>query len=172
MLTIPTYGTAESPAPPRLRMSYDSSPRFAVCALVFLLSLAPLLSQSLRTHASDWGNARPCGSSLPGVRVSKSEVFLGLSKPDGSTVSDAEFQRFIDAEAPRLPDGFTVVAGNGQFKDSSGTIIREEARVLIVLYAFEDSRSSKSIEKIRTAYKAMFQQESVLRVDGESCASL
>jgi hypothetical protein len=95
-----------------------------------------------------------------------------LSKPDGSTVSDAEFQRFIDAEAtPRLPDGFTVVAGNGQFKDASGTIVREEARVLIVLHAFEDTRSSKSIEKIRAAYKAMFQQQSVLRVDGESCAS-
>ena len=153
-------------------MSTDWSPRVAVWAVGLLLSLAPLLSQSPTTHASVWGSQRPCGSALSSVRVNKSELFLGLSKPDGSTVSDAEFQRFIDAEAtPRLPDGFTVVAGNGQFKDASGTIVREEARVLIVLYAFEDARSSKRIEQIRAAYKAMFQQQSVLRVDGESCAS-
>jgi Protein of unknown function (DUF3574) len=154
-------------------MSHVWSPRFAVFALVFLLSLAPLLSQNLRTHAPGWGNARPCGGALSGVRVSRSEIYLGLSRPDGSRVSDAEFQRFIDAEAtPRLPDGFTVVAGNGQFKDFSGAIVREDARVLIVLHAFEDARSSMRIEQIRSAYKATFQQQSVLRVDGESCASL
>jgi hypothetical protein len=154
-------------------MSHHPSPSFTACLLVFLLSLAPLLSQSLRTHGSVWGNARPCGGSLSGVLVSKSEVFLGLSKPDGSTVTDAEFQRFIDAEAtPRLPNGFTVLAADGQYKDSSGATIQERARVLIVLYALEDSRSSKSIDSIRAAYKAMFQQESVLRVDGESCAHL
>lgn len=154
-------------------MPHDWSPRFAVFASVFLVSLAPLLSQSLGTHAFGSGKARPCGSALSGVLVSRSEIYLGLSRPDGSTVSDAEFQRFIDAEAtPRLPDGFTVVAGNGQFKDSSGAIVREDARVLIVLHAFRDARSSRSIEQIRAAYKAMFQQQSVLRVDGESCASL
>jgi hypothetical protein len=153
-------------------MSHGSSPSLARWALVFLLSLAPLLLQNLWADASGRRNAQPCGSSPSGKRVSKTEVFLGLSRPDGSTVSDAEFQRFIDAEAtPRFPDGFTVVAGDGQFKDSSGAIIREGARVLVVLYAFEDSRSSKNIEKIRAAYKAMFRQESVLRVDGESCAS-
>jgi hypothetical protein len=153
-------------------MSSDWSPRFAVCSLVFLLALAPLLAQTPQTHAAGWGNARPCGSSLSSVPVSRSEIYLGLSKPDGSKVSDAEFRRFIDTEVtPRLPDGFTVVAGNGQFKDSSGTIVREESRVLIVLHALEDARSSKHIEAIRTAYKAAFQQQSVLRVDGASCAS-
>jgi hypothetical protein len=94
--------------------------------LVFLLSLAPLLSQSLRTHGSVWGNARPCGGSLSGVLVSKSEVFLGLSKPDGSTVTDAEFQRFIDAEAtPRLPNGVTVLAANGRTKFQQATSRKE-----------------------------------------------
>ena len=60
---------------------------------------------------------------------------------------------------------------SGQFKDVSGAIVREDARVLVVLYPREDDRSSESIETIRAAYKTQYQQESVLRVDGESCAS-
>lgn len=153
-------------------MSHDPPASVTGYALVLLLAIAPLLTQSLWAQASGRVNMQPCGGSLPGKRVSKSEIFLGLSKPDGSTVSEAEFQRFIEHEAtPRLPGGFTVVAGNGQFKDSGGAIVREGARILIVLYPLNDRHSSKSVESIRAAYKAMFHQESVLRVDGESCAA-
>ena len=141
-------------------------------ALIFLASLVPFLSQGLWAQPPGERIAQHCGNSPSGKRVSRTEVFLGLSRPDGSMVSDAEFERFIDAEAtPRFPDGFTVVTGNGQFKDSGGAIIRERSRVLVVLYPFRDSGSSERIEQIRAAYKAAFRQESVLRVDGESCAS-
>ena len=113
-----------------------------------------------------------CTASLAGKPFHRTEVLLGLSKPDGSTVTEAEFQRFIDTEVtPRFPDGFTVVAGSGQFKGSDGAIVQESARVLVVLHPVADSRSSQSIEEIRASYKYHHQQHSVARVDGESCAS-
>jgi hypothetical protein len=152
-------------------MSNGSSPSFVACVLALLLALAVPQAQSLWAHSPGRAGAEPCGSPLPGVRVSRTELFLGLSMPGGSTVSDAAFQRFVDAEvSPRLPDGFTIVAGQGQFRAASGAIAREPARVLVVLHPSGDRRTSSDIERIRAAYKEAFRQESVLRVDGESCA--
>jgi hypothetical protein len=143
-------------------------------ALVLLLtgSLGSFVSQSLAVHATGESKEQRCGESLPGKRFNRTELFLGLSRTHGSTIADTEFQRFVDAEiAPRFPDGFTVVAANGQFKDAHGATVRETARVLVVIYPPDDGRASVSLENIRASYKAKYQQHSVLRVDGEACAS-
>ena len=97
----------------------------------------------------------------------RTELFFGTSKPDGTVVSDEEWGRFLDQEiTPRFPDGLTVLTGYGQFRNAAGTIIRERSFVLILLYPSETRRNAGAkIEQIRTAYKARFQQESVLRVD-------
>jgi hypothetical protein len=155
-------------------MSHHWFSQLSCFGLLALVALAqPLYSQRVRADGQDANGAPHCGRSFTGERVSRSELFLGLSKPDGSTVSDAEFLRFIDTEAaPRLPAGFTVVGGQGQFRDPrDGAIVRERARVLVALYPLQDVAASEGIEKIRAAYKAEFRQQSVLRVDGESCAS-
>lgn len=151
------------------------SPEIFNRSLVYLAfvfaALAPLLAQSLPAALAP-GEEQHCGKSLAGKRYSRTELYLGMATPDGATVNDAEFQRFIDAQVtPRFPAGFTIVAASGQFKDFRGAIVREDARVLVVLYPVEDGKSSKSIETIRAAYKTQYQQESVLRVDGQSCAS-
>lgn len=64
-------------------MSNGSSPSFAACTLALLLALALPQSQSLWAHSPGRAGAQPCGGSLAGVRVSRTELFLGLSKPDG-----------------------------------------------------------------------------------------
>lgn len=97
----------------------------------------------------------------------RTELFFGAARPDGSMVTDEEWRRFLDQEVtPRFPDGLTVFSGVGQFRDSSGAIIQEKSRVLILLYPIQTrDRSSEKIEQIRNAYKSAFQQQSVLRVD-------
>src|SRR5262245_37107656 len=143
---------------------------FLYLALV-LAALAPVLAQSL---PATWLPApeQDCGKALAGKRYNRTELYLGMSTPDGATVSDTEFQRFVDTQVTtRFPEGFTIVAASGQFKDSRGAIVRENARVLVVLYPLDDAVASKGIETIRTAYKTQYQQESVLRVDDQSCAS-
>jgi hypothetical protein len=97
----------------------------------------------------------------------RTELFFGSARPDGSAVTEAQFQQFLDQEiTPRFPDGLTLLTGLGQYRGSSGVIQRERSMLLILLYPQEfGADSGAKIEQIRTAYKQAFQQESVLRAD-------
>lgn len=111
-----------------------------------------------------------CKRVLNGELFERTELFFGLSKP-GGVVTEDEFQSFVDREVtPRFPEGLTLLSGIGQFQDQSRTIIKEGAKLLILLYPFS-KESNGAIEAIRGAYKLSFQQQSVLRVDEQSCVS-
>lgn len=115
--------------------------------------------------------AGPAAAGRPGCdnAFARTELFFGSSKPDGSAVTDAEFGEFLDQViTPRFPDGLTVLTGLGQFRNSAGVIVKERAFLLILLYPKPVRASSVRIDEIRDLYKAQFQQESVLRVDGEN----
>jgi hypothetical protein len=102
----------------------------------------------------------------------RTELFFGRSKPDGSMVTEAEFQRFLNREiTPRFPEGLTVFMGRGQFRDDSGVILREGSVLLILLYPVGEEFRHRRIERIRKEYKSAFQQQSVLRVDSTACVS-
>jgi Protein of unknown function (DUF3574) len=74
-------------------------------------------------------------SNIPAAKsVTRTELFFGLRKPNGTEVNNAEFQLFLVGGAspvenrevtPRFPDGFTVMSGQGQFKDARGSILQE-----------------------------------------------
>lgn len=112
-----------------------------------------------------------CENHLGGQIFARTELFFGLSRSGGPNITEREFQAFIDRHVtPRFPDGLTLLSGNGQFKDSSGNIVREGSKELILLYTFSRAKHL-AIEAIRTEYKNAFQQESILRVDEQSCVS-
>ena len=115
-----------------------------------------------------------CRRPAVGEAFARTQLFFGLSKPGGA-VTDEEFQRFLDEYiTPRFPDGLTLLAGTGQFRDASGVIIGEGAKLLILLYPprGRDGRdSSEKIELIPEDYKRLHQQQSVLRADDRSCVS-
>jgi hypothetical protein len=112
-----------------------------------------------------------CKGKLKGDIFLRTELYFGLSRNSGPDVTEEEFQRFIDTKVtPRFPDGLTLINAKGQFKDSTGAIIQEGSKLLILLYPF-NMESNQSVEQIRTDYKQDFQQESVLRVDEQSCVS-
>jgi hypothetical protein len=111
---------------------------------------------------------------LPSASLfARTELFFGSLKPNGSNVSEAEFQGFLSNKiTPRFPDGLTLLAGLGQFRNSQGVIIKERSRLLILLYPIDQTKaSSQKIEQIRKEYNTLFQQESVLRTDELSCVS-
>jgi hypothetical protein len=109
---------------------------------------------------------------LVGETWRRTELYFGTSKPDGSVVTIEEFEDFVDEiVTPRFPDGLTLLAGDGQWRDSTGTLIEEESNMLILLYPLDDRDANGEIEQIREAYKEFFQQESVLRVDDYSWVS-
>ena len=96
----------------------------------------------------------------------RTELFFGLDKPTGGTVSDDEWSKFIaEVVTPRFPEGFTVDDALGQYLDGK-TLIREKSKQLILIYPRKSkTASSRKIEEIRFAYIKAFDQKSVLRVD-------
>jgi hypothetical protein len=117
----------------------------------------------IREGCTNRGNGRP---------FARTELFFGRAKPDGSMVTDEEFRSFLDKViTPRFASGLTALPGTGQFRGSNGMVMREGSVFVILLYPADDVNSSKRIEEIRETYKKAFAQESVLRVDGESCVS-
>lgn len=97
----------------------------------------------------------------------RTELFFGRSRTHSAEVSEAEFNDFLNVTiTPEFPDGLTVLDGIGQFRDADGNTVQEKAKVLILLYpSITKRQSSRKIERIRTAYKNRFEQQSVLRVD-------
>ena len=104
---------------------------------------------------------------VPGTWFTRTELFFGSLKPDGSVVSEDAFLGFLTAEiTPRFPHGLTLLTGLGQFLTAQGVMHQEPSRLLILLYPVEDERdSSEKIEQIREQYKRMFHQEAILRAD-------
>ncbi|MBW4420160.1 MAG: DUF3574 domain-containing protein [Myxacorys californica WJT36-NPBG1] len=71
-----------------------------------------------------------------------------------------------------------MLIGTGQFQTSTGTVTKERAKLLILLYLSGNdpvelggANRNRAVEQIRKAYKNAFKQESVLRVDEPLCAS-
>lgn len=141
-------------------------------ALLWGLSAADTSRVGLtrQTTASAAGLHGACNG-LGGQAVARTELFFGLARPDGKRVSAAEFQAFVDQEiTPRFPAGLTLLPGDGQFRNTAGVMVKENAKLLILLYPQEHGASQK-IEAIRAAYMKTFAQQSVMRVDGLSCMS-
>jgi hypothetical protein len=116
--------------------------------------------------------AQPAAACRTGAAVySRLELLFGLGKQGGGEVSEEEWRAFLETEVtPRFPDGLTVVAAYGQWRNRSGEVSREPSRVLAIWHR-RGAGGEADIEAIRQAYKAQFAQESVMRVDGVSCVS-
>jgi hypothetical protein len=81
-----------------------------------------------------------------------------------------EWQSFLATEVtPRFPDGLTVLTGFGQWR--SGESVRKEGSRVLLIFAPRRPDNDAHIEAIRDTYRARFEQDSVLRVDGLSCVS-
>ncbi len=147
-------------------MNKTLSNRFLMPALLFVSLLSPTFEAKPRTPKS---SVKPIASQQQKLATEtwrRTELFFGCSKPDGSTISEKQFQQFVSAEiTPRFPSGLTVMPSRGQYLDSTGTIIKERSMQIILFYPANLRDANRKIEAIRAAYKQTFQQESVLRVD-------
>jgi hypothetical protein len=146
-------------------LSRVMSAKLAVVAMLIaaLGLMTAAASEGAGGHAVATADATAHAAS-PGRPFNRTELYFGLSKPDGE-VTEEEFQHFLDVEVTkRFPDGLTLLSGLGQFQDG-GTVVKEKSKLLILLYPLTDRQANAEIEEIREAYKATFDQFSVLRVD-------
>jgi Protein of unknown function (DUF3574) len=146
--------------------------RIAGLALALFVGGVSVTSVPAALSQADAGDDQGCALLAPGVESEpwvRTELFFGLSRPDGPAISDAEWETFLDAEiTPRFPDGLTVISGDGQWQSETGQIVEEQSKIVVLLYpsgAIDESNAE--IEAIRAAYEQRFHQESVLRADDD-----
>jgi hypothetical protein len=86
-------------------------------------------------------------------------------------VSEEEWRDFAAAAiTPRFPDGLSVLDGSGQFRDRSGTIVRERAKIVLIVVP-DTVAAMAQLEAIAAAYKERFRQETVGIVLTPACAA-
>jgi hypothetical protein len=89
---------------------------------------------------------------------------FGRNIPGGGEVSEAEWETFLaEVVTPAFPQGFSVVAGRGQWREASGTISHEAGYILYVTHP-PDPEVDAKLERIAAEYKRRFRQEAVLRI--------
>jgi Protein of unknown function (DUF3574) len=92
------------------------------------------------------------------------DLYFGRNIAGGGQVSESQFQAFVDTVlTPRFPAGLTVFDANGQFLDSTGTLIQEPSKV-VTLILDNTLTNEMSVNEIVDAYIQQFNQESVLIV--------
>lgn len=140
--------------------------------IIFFSALASL-AISVGVALVDVGapaTAQTPACTLPSRELVRRELVFGTARPHEDPISENEWQSFLDSVVtPRFPDGFTVLSGLGQWRGQDG-LTREQSRILVVWHDRSPDRDG-DIDAIRAAYKARFDQESVLRIDSVSCVS-
>src|SRR5688500_3821767 len=129
-------------------------------AIVGMVAALLLGLTSAGNAASDTTSATSAAAT-PGEAYKRTELYFGGSRPDGTPITPAEFELFLDKEVtPAFPEGLTCLEAHGQWMGG-----KEDSYVMIILYPFSDRTANRELEEIRTDYKEEFDQQSVLRAD-------
>lgn len=101
----------------------------------------------------------------------KDELYFGLTQPGGGTLSEQEWQQFLNKViTPRFQEGLTVLDAYGQYLNRAGILTQEKSKLVILIHE-NSPEQTQAIAEIIDAYKRTFNQESVLRVTSEVKAS-
>ncbi len=104
-------------------------------------------------------------------KLRTAQLFFGRNVGDRPGVSEAEFRRFVDEElTTRFPDGLTVLDGGGQWKGKENRLIRESAKVVLIVLPHGRDPEAR-LEAAKQAYKTRFNQDAVMLVTQPACVS-
>lgn len=127
---------------------------------------AAILTLALAGCATQPKPACPVGQS----ELRTAQLFLSAKPP--AKISDNDIRKFVDAEVtPRFPDGVTVVDGGGQWRGDENRMIREAAKVVMIVLP-ETGDPVAKVEQVRAAYRARFKQDSVILLPPPACVAL
>ena len=98
------------------------------------------------------------------------QLFLAAKAP--ARLNDQDLRNFVVGEVTsRFPDGVTVVDGGGQWKGADNQMIRDAAKVVLIVLPARGDPMIK-VEAVRTAYRARFNQESLVVMPPPACVAL
>ena len=135
-----------------------------------LATVAVLAACAFILSCSSQAQTTPCPDGTE--PYTEYRLFFGRGSADNPrAVSDEAWSKFLeDTITIEFPDGLTVLDAYGQYTDSTGTLIKEETKLLIILVP-PDADSTPGIDRIIEEYKSRFAQQGVLREIKATCAS-
>lgn len=133
------------------------------CARAFAATLALLLGACSSTALVPVCEA-------PAQSMALDTLYFGSARP-GGPVTGQEWTAFVDQTVtPRFPQGLTHWPASGQWRNGSGTIVREASQVLQIAHDGTPLQEA-ALGEIIAAYKAQFSQQSVMRSRARACVS-
>jgi hypothetical protein len=103
----------------------------------------------------------------------ETRLYFGQFKLDGGTVSEKEWNDFVETYVSRVfPDGSTVQNATGNWYDTAQHKLISEPSKVIIAVNRPSAALNRSIDSLRYWYKIIHNQQSVLRVDRKVKASL
>ena len=130
---------------------------------IVALTLAALSGAQAATPPCPIANERP---------MIEATLFFGLDIHGRGPVTAREWRRFAAEVLTRqFPDGFTVSAGEGQWRDPhTGVVVREKSKVLLV-GGPDNQDFVHAISVAADAYKRRFHQLSVGILTQRACGA-
>ena len=141
-----------------------------LAALAGSAACAPAVTPSADPTPADAPVATGVHCEAGDTAMVRDVVYFGRNRPDGGTVSDAEWKAYLDSVVtPRFPAGFTVVEAEGHWRGERGVIERERTMVVTLLHP-GDQASREAVRALTQEYIHRFHQEAVLRERLAACA--
>lgn len=101
----------------------------------------------------------------------KTELYFGMSKNTGGSVSTEEWNAFEDSVIVKVfSAGSTTIDSKGRWLNENGDVIKESSKIVIAVNKMTPELSA-AIDTVREKYKRYFDQSSVLRIEYEAGVS-
>jgi hypothetical protein len=99
-------------------------------------------------------------------RMIQTDLYFGQLKLDGSMVSEKQWSDFIEKHISKIfTQGSTIIKANGNWLDTSQKKIVTEPSFLVITINKLTPKLNRQIDSLRSTYKRLYDQQSVLRVD-------
>lgn len=110
-----------------------------------------------------------CSSS----RQVETRLYFGQSRLDGGIVSETEWNDFVRQYVSKVfPEGSTIQDATGNWYDTSQHKLVTEPSKVVIAINHRSASLDRQIDSLRYWYKALYRQQSVLRVDRKVKAKL
>ncbi len=101
------------------------------------------------------------------------QLFFGLTDNDGNTVSEEDWQEFVeDTVIPYFPVGSSVVEVGGHWLDPSGNLQLERTKKVHGLMGPPGEDGWLRVEKISETFVQRFNQDPVFHIAQEVCSGI
>lgn len=95
-------------------------------------------------------------------KFTRTDLYFGLSKPNGEMVADSAFEGFMNREVTKvLSNGFTVYISKGYWVDENTHQLLHEPSLVINSVNKMNKRLSGNIDTLREVYKRDFKQQNL-----------